>query len=278
MNNKLLDITALTDIKNYVDDAINNVPISPNLITKWTEIPADYQPEQSYLGLWDSIIFDVIWDYESADYRTGTYGFYTKGNFVLLMEGTRYNGGGCYTFGSNDYLLVTRYDDGYIYQALSCNSQSTFISHSTSPSFVDEFTDLIGYPCISNALAPMLYASKDYVNNIVNNKQNTLVPGDNITIDENNVISAQGGVEKDNITITENTNGKLQVIGVLNANNNTVTKIWTGTLAEYNAITSKDAGTIYYITDEEDTTATQEYVNNAIQTALGTIESELGGI
>lgn len=118
---------------------------------------------------------------------------------------------------------------------------------------------------------------KTYVDGIINNKQNILVPGNNITIDENNVINAKGA-DKDNLTITENTDGKLQSVGVLDSNTNTVTKVWTGTLAEYNAITSKDAGTIYYITDEEDTHATQEYVDNAIQTALGTIESELGGI
>ena len=101
--------------------------------------------------------------------------------------------------------------------------------------------------------------------------------GENLEILDDGTLNAKGA-DKDNLTITENTDGKLQSVGVLDSNTNTVTKVWTGTLAEYNAITSKDAGTIYYITDEEDTHATQEYVDNAIQTALGTIESELGGI
>lgn len=112
----------------------------------------------------------------------------------------------------------------------------------------------------------------------INTKQSILTAGNNIIIDENNVISALGGIEKDNLTINENVDGKIQAIGIIDVNTGNVDRFWTGTLAEYNAIETKDTGTIYYITDEEDTPATQEYVNNAIQEALGTIESELGGI
>lgn len=88
----------------------------------------------------------------------------------------------------------------------------------------------------------------------------------------------QGKVETDNLTINKNSEDKIQAIGVIDVNTGNVDRFWTGTLAEYNAIETKDTGTIYYITDEEDTPATQEYVDTAIQEALGTIESELGGI
>ena len=63
--------------------------------------------------------------------------------------------------------------------------------------------------------------------------------------------SAAGAVV-DNISINRNTDDELQTIGVINQNApTTAIKTWTGTLAQYNAIVSKDSGTLYYLTDAQ---------------------------
>lgn len=56
--------------------------------------------------------------------------------------------------------------------------------------------------------------------------------------------------KKDNLTITENGNGQLQTVGVIDQKTSNTNKFWTGTLAEYNAITTKDPNTFYTITDD----------------------------
>lgn len=62
--------------------------------------------------------------------------------------------------------------------------------------------------------------------------------------------SAAGAVV-DNISINRNTDDELQTIGVINQNNTTTAiKTWTGTLAQYNAIVTKDNNTLYNITDD----------------------------
>lgn len=55
----------------------------------------------------------------------------------------------------------------------------------------------------------------------------------------------------DNLTITENENGTIQAVGVLNdKDKETLVKLWTGTKAEYDAIEEKDDATLYNITDD----------------------------
>lgn len=56
---------------------------------------------------------------------------------------------------------------------------------------------------------------------------------------------------EDNLSITKNTNNKIQTVGVIDENDSsTAIKTWTGTLAEYQAIVTKDVDTIYNITDD----------------------------
>jgi len=58
-------------------------------------------------------------------------------------------------------------------------------------------------------------------------------------------------VSKDNLSITNNSNNQLQTVGVIDQNDTTqAIKTWTGTLAQYNAIVTKDADTLYNITDD----------------------------
>ena len=62
-------------------------------------------------------------------------------------------------------------------------------------------------------------------------------------------------VDIDGKSITQNSSDELQTVGVIDQNaTTTAIKTWTGTLAQYNAITTKDANTLYNITDDTDTT------------------------
>lgn len=74
----------------------------------------------------------------------------------------------------------------------------------------------------------------------------------NVTID----LDAGSSVDVDNKSITTNSSDQIQAIGVINSqDSSTAIKTWTGTKAQYDAITTKDSATLYNITD--DTTITQ---------------------
>lgn len=62
-------------------------------------------------------------------------------------------------------------------------------------------------------------------------------------------------VEIDGKSITQNSSDEFQTVGVIDQNaTTTAIKTWTGTLAQYNSITTKDANTLYNIIDDTDTT------------------------
>lgn len=66
-----------------------------------------------------------------------------------------------------------------------------------------------------------------------------------------------GSTAIDNLSITQNASLQIQTVGVINQNaTTTAIKTWTGTKAQYNAITNKDANTLYNITDDTDVTLT----------------------
>jgi hypothetical protein len=59
----------------------------------------------------------------------------------------------------------------------------------------------------------------------------------------------------DSKSITKNSSDELQTVGVIDSNNTTnAIKTWTGTKAQYEAIVTKDATTLYNITDDTDVT------------------------
>ena len=89
-------------------------------------------------------------------------------------------------------------------------------------------------------------------------KQDTLVSGTNIkTVNGTSLLGSgdiviQSAPNLDNKSITKNTADELQAIGVINQNNaSQAIKTWTGTKAQYDAIVSKDSGTLYYLTDAQ---------------------------
>lgn len=59
----------------------------------------------------------------------------------------------------------------------------------------------------------------------------------------------------DNSSITMNSSSKMQASGVKDVRTSNTLKTWTGTRAQYEAIATKDANTLYNITDDTDATA-----------------------
>lgn len=56
----------------------------------------------------------------------------------------------------------------------------------------------------------------------------------------------------DNSTITTNASSQIQTVGIKDNRTSNTLKMWTGTKAQYDAIASKDANTLYNITDDGD--------------------------
>lgn len=70
-----------------------------------------------------------------------------------------------------------------------------------------------------------------------------------------NIIAGSGGgiANYDGISITENASEEIQTVGVIDQNDTTqALKQWSGTLAQYNAIQSKDSNTLYNVIDDTD--------------------------
>ena len=64
-----------------------------------------------------------------------------------------------------------------------------------------------------------------------------------------------GSVDIDGKSITTNSSDELQTVGVIDQRNTAnAIKTWTGTKAQYDAISTKDANTIYNITDDTNPT------------------------
>ena len=99
-----------------------------------------------------------------------------------------------------------------------------------------------------------------------NGKQDALVSGTNIKTINNTSILGSGDItisaapDVDNSTITLNASNQIQTVGIKDNNNGNTNKIWTGTLAQYNAIQNKDADTFYYITNDDATSTLRQKV------------------
>jgi hypothetical protein len=75
----------------------------------------------------------------------------------------------------------------------------------------------------------------------------------------------------DGTSITVNSSGQLQAIGVIDNNGGNALKTWTGTLAEYNAIVTKDSNTLYNITDDNTAVAYQAYTKSEVDSLIEAI-------
>lgn len=90
---------------------------------------------------------------------------------------------------------------------------------------------------------------------------------------EINLGKVTGQTITDKITITENINQAIQTVAIIDENTSNANKFWTGTRAEYDAITIKDPNTFYAITDEANGGfATITYVDSKPTILSGTSE------
>ena len=90
------------------------------------------------------------------------------------------------------------------------------------------------------------------IDSILHDKQDGLTAGGNIDITSNTV-----SLKKDGSSITNNASGQIQAAGVINSrDSSTAVKTWTGTKNQYDSITTKDANTLYNITDDTDVSLT----------------------
>ena len=98
----------------------------------------------------------------------------------------------------------------------------------------------------------------------VNEKQDTLIAGTNVTI-ENNVISAKGSIDNvDGVTAIVNEDDILQVTGMLEKNTGDAVFDWIGTREEYDSqnLANTHPDWICFITDDaQDTSNLLEQVN-----------------
>ena len=97
--------------------------------------------------------------------------------------------------------------------------------------------------------------------------------GDTIALDAG---GGGGSADIDNLTITENADQEIQAVAVIDQNTG-IAKTWTGTMAEYEAIVTKDPETEYIITDDIGGSATEigeitEALNNKVDKGFDIIE------
>ena len=59
----------------------------------------------------------------------------------------------------------------------------------------------------------------------------------------------------DNVTVTKNSSNKLQTVAVIDNRSGNAIKTWTGTRAQYDAIATKDANTLYNIIDDNESSS-----------------------
>lgn len=70
-----------------------------------------------------------------------------------------------------------------------------------------------------------------------------------ITNSNNQLDYGKVAPDGDGVTITENTNGQIQTVAVINKNGSGVVKAWTGNTSQYSA-SSKDSDTLYFTDDD----------------------------
>ena len=111
----------------------------------------------------------------------------------------------------------------------------------------------------------------------LNGKQATLVSGTNIKTINNQPILGSGNIDiQSGSSYTSGTginitNDVISVEGVKDQNNvSQAIKTWTGTLAQYNAIATKDNNTLYNITDDNTAVAYQAYSKSETDTLIST--------
>ena len=98
-----------------------------------------------------------------------------------------------------------------------------------------------------------------------------LVDNGYVTREDKATSTEAGVVRYDDLSITENDEGKIQTVGVIDQTNN-VNRLWVGLKEEFDTITEKDINTIYIITDDSDDAG--EDVNLVVEESTNTETSD----
>lgn len=92
-------------------------------------------------------------------------------------------------------------------------------------------------------------------------------------------IDLDAGVTTDGTTINKNSSGELQTIGVINQNDATkAIKSWSGTKAQYDALPTKDADTLYNITDDSDAQTYEAYTKSETDALVNAKQDKITGV
>lgn len=158
--------------------------------------------------------------------------------------------------------LATKADTSYVDTQLGSKADTSYINTQLNlkadkaTTYTKDETDA----AVSSAITSK--ADVAYVNNQLSTKANASDLGNLTDLDTTNKSSAVAAINElknegsivsniDGMTITRNENNAIQTIGVIDKNGEeTSVKTWTGTKEEYDALETKDASTLYYITDD----------------------------
>ena len=158
--------------------------------------------------------------------------------------------------------LANKADTSYVNTQLSAKADTSYVNTQLSTkadketTYTKEETDAAINSSVSDK------ADITYVNSQVSTKANASDLGDLSDLETTNKSSAVAAINEvlnegtsvsniDYLTITKNSSDAIQTVGVLDKNGaGYAVKTWTGTKEEYDALTSKDANTLYYITDD----------------------------
>ena len=119
---------------------------------------------------------------------------------------------------------------------------------------------------------------KDYIKNKPNYGSSLSYSSDSLQLLDQSgnalgsAVTIQSSPDLDNKSITKNSLQELQTVGVINQRDTTTAiKTWTGTLAQYNAIATKDSNTLYNITDDNTAVAYQAYTKSEVDNLISAI-------
>ena len=117
-------------------------------------------------------------------------------------------------------------------------------------------------------------ADKTYVDTQLEAKANNSSLGSLSSLNTDNKSSAVAAINEinaksdsamkdiDELSITANSSNKMQASGIIDSNSSNVVRTWTGTKEEYDAIGTKNARTLYYITDDEEYVKFTDYATS----------------
>ena len=162
----------------------------------------------------------------------------------------------------NDATLTIQ-QNGTTVNTFTANASSNVTANITVPTDTNDLTNGAGYITgitssdVTTALGYTPLSNSTKYGADLSYSSNTLQLLDQDGNNLGNSVTIQSSPDIDGISITTNADDELQTVGVIDQNNtSTAIKTWTGTKAQYDAIVTKDANTLYNITDDTDVTLT----------------------